>query len=411
MDAGEAATQLGVKRQTLYAYASRGKIRTAPVAGSRSRRYLRSDVARVCARRDARSGHGAVAAGALRWGEPVLDSALTRIDPAGHAYRDRPALSLAGAGTSFEAVAEFLWTGVLPDDRPSWGANGGALRLGVDARKLSALLSAGARPIDGPTLALPALALADEQRFGTAEASLEVERARKILRRLCACLALGQGAARVQGALEAGSTAASFLVALGGRTTARAVAAVERALILCADHELNPSSFAARVAASAGADLYACLGAALATLSGPVHGGACDRVEAWVDQVDRPGRAAAAVRERIRTADRLPGFRHRLYPEGDPRAPALLADAERLAPRSRPVRTIRSLVDAMALAGGGRPTLDTGLVALAGALRLPPGSAHALFAVGRSAGWVAHVLEQRQAGYLLRPRARFVPER
>ena len=101
----------------------------------------------------------------------------------------------------------------------------------------------------------------------------------------------------------------------------------------------------------------------------------------------------------------MPGFGHPLYAGGDPRAAPLFASAKALAPRHSGVRTIFALVEAMREAGRPPPTIDAGLVAIAIALGLPRGSGVALFAIGRSAGWVAHVLEQYQAGFLIRPRA------
>ena len=420
IDAATAARVLGVKRETLYAYASRGLLRSTPVEGSRERRYLRADVERLRARRDARSGHGPVAAGALRWGEPVLDSAITRIDERGFQYRGRDAIELAASGVSFERVAELLWTGELPERTHPFAADA----LVHDRRSvagLAALLPTTARPLDAPMLLLPAAAAADPDRHSRA-----IRHARALVRRVAASFALPHGAARVTAAMEARSIAHALRIALGTgsrtvrgarrqrgdrrpttsvRPRPREVAAIDLALVLCADHELNPSSFAARVAASAGADTYACVGAALATLSGPTHGGATERVEALIGGSDPP---LALVRARLARSEPIPGFGHPLYAEGDPRARPLLDLARELAPRSSAVRAIDDLVDAMALAGQPPPTVDLGLVAVARALRLPPGSALAIFATGRAAGWIAHVNEQREAAFVLRPRARYV---
>jgi citrate synthase len=123
-----------------------------------------------------------------------------------------------------------------------------------------------------------------------------------------------------------------------------------------------------------------------------------------------PEGAIRVVRQRLRRGEMIPGFGHRLYPGGDPRATPLLAHAEALAPSNRVVRTVRAFADAMALAAQERPTVDLALCALAAALGLPPGGAVALFAAGRTAGWIAHALEQRRAGFALRPRARYVGE-
>jgi citrate synthase len=185
----------------------------------------------------------------------------------------------------------------------------------------------------------------------------------------------------------------------------RACRALNRALVLVADHELNASTFAARIAAGAGADLYACLSAAVATLSGPLHGGESDRVDALVREVGTPSRARAVILARTQRGDLLPGFGHPLYPDGDPRAPPLLATARVLAPQA--TRTLDAVVREGRRLLGLEPNLDTGLVAIAHATGLS-GSASAIFALGRCAGWVAHILEQREAGFLLRPRARYV---
>src|SRR5580765_5768299 len=120
VDARTAAKHLGIQLRTLYAYVSRGAVRSLPGEHGRPRLYALADVERLRVRRDARKGHGAVAAGALRWGEPVLDSAVTAITPRGPAYRGHVAIDLAAAGTQFESVAELLWSGYLPPSRVTW---------------------------------------------------------------------------------------------------------------------------------------------------------------------------------------------------------------------------------------------------------------------------------------------------
>jgi citrate synthase len=206
------------------------------------------------------------------------------------------------------------------------------------------------------------------------------------------------------------ATARALLVALGGRTTTSSVEAMTEALVLSADHELNVSTFAARVAASSGANLAASILAALAALSGPLHGAATARVEALVAEIDRPERAAEAVAARLGRGESVPGFGHPLYPGGDPRGARLLELARRLSSKARAVRVLVSAANAMHLVAREPPTLDVGLTALAGALSLPRGAPLAIFACGRLAGWTAHVLEQREAGHLLRPRARYVAD-
>jgi len=398
----EATRLLGVKRETLYAYASRGLVRAAASGeGPRGRVYNREDVERLKARSQARAGHGPVAASALRWGEPVLETRIGSIGPEGPSYRGRPAVELAREGASFEDICSLLWGAPF---RPEAELDG--RRLGVPVQHLRALLRPGAEPFDGMLITAGVLAASEQH----AEPSLEIARARAaaLMRRLVASCGLVSGADAVSASLEAASTARALLAALGGSTTSARVAAMTEALVLAADHELNPSTFAARVAASAGASLPACTMAALAALSGPLHGAATARVEAFVAEVARPERGAAAVGERLARGESVPGFGHPVYPEGDPRGARLLEIAQRIGGRSRGVRILVSVVNAMELVARERPTLDVGLVALASALGLPRGGALAMFACGRVAGWIAHALEQRAAGFILRPRARYV---
>lgn len=382
---------LDIKRPTLYAYVSRGMVRSVPAPRGRARRYARADLQRLVARRDARKGHGPVAAAALRWGEPVLDSAITEITAAGPRYRGHLAGDLAKRH-SFEAVAELLWSGTRKADVDAWPKAKRSVRI-------DGLLPESASPIARMMAAVPLWAARDQSRHG-ATMSAELARARVLIGSLARCL--GPGKADKQTRI-AGIAAR----ALGVPATPRRITAIDRALVACADHELNVSAFAARVAASAGADVYACLSAALAAMSGPLHGGASDRVEALVRECGSAKRAGAVVRQRVARGDGIPGFGHPLYPEGDPRARWLLREARAIDADNRVVATLAAIARAMKRAERPGPNLDFGLVALRAALRLPPGSAAGLFALGRSAGWVAHALEQREAGFLLRPRARF----
>jgi citrate synthase len=179
---------------------------------------------------------------------------------------------------------------------------------------------------------------------------------------------------------------------------AEAADVLRRALVLCADHELNASTFAVRVAASTGASLPACLLAGLATLSGPLHGGVTHRLRAMLAEPGLRRDPAGAVAARLARGEEIPGFGQRLYPNGDPRAAALF---EAL-PAGRAWRRLVSSVEEQT---GRKPNIDAALVMLEDVLHLPVGAAFALFAVGRTAGWIAHAMEQHQDGRLIRPRA------
>ena len=312
LSAGEATRLLGVKLTTLYAYVSRGLVRSVPGERSRARRYYRGDLELLKARHDARAGHGALASAALRWGEPVLDSAITAIGEDGPRYRGHAAVDLAEQGRSFEEVAELLFAGALPTASPSWRANG----LGCSPR-IGALLPGDATKLSVLSTFVPALSVHDAGRFG-APVEAEHARARSLVVRMAAALGFPGASSRVERALNEPRVAGVVAHALGARRSKEAVAGIDRALIVCADHELNASTFAARVTASTGADLYACLSSALATLSGPLHGGTCERVESLVAEVSTPARAATVIHERTRRGERVPGFGHRLYPRRDP---------------------------------------------------------------------------------------------
>jgi len=392
LSAEEVCEALGVKRATLYTYVSRGWIQR--VASGRGRRnlYLRSDVERLRQRRDARSGHTATAAGALRWGEPVIRTRIASLSEAGIRYRGRPLEALLASGVSFEAVAELLWTNALPE-RPRW--SGGDDAVGPSAQ---------APPAGPPTVhaliaATLALHAADPAPLITGP-KRALERGRALIRGLC-------GAPPIGGVAEAAARrAARWSGATETEPPSAVIAAINQALILSAEHGLNASTFAARVAASTGADLYTAVVAGLCAFSGPRHGRACAGIEAILDVVDGPGDARRWVEGRYRAGEQVPGFVHRLYPRGDPRGGPLMADAAALG-GGRDRDTLIAVAEVMREAGWRTPTIDYGLVALTRALGWPRGSATWLFAVGRCAGWVAHALEQRASGTLLRPRATY----
>lgn len=410
LGAREAARLLDVKLSTLYAYTSRGLIQSVPGVKGRSRRYRRADLERLCARRDARAGHGPVAAAALRQGEPVLDSSITLISiEEGPIYRGKAAVALAREGASFESVAEGLWSGswAAEIDPGAWIPEG----LGFELEPFRALLPESVGPLSILSLGISLWAARDPGRFSWHREAV-LPRVRTLLRRCAALLAMGRddtsAETGIRASLVAPDLASAIAASFSRQLSGRELQALNRALVLAADHELNASTFAARVAASTGADVYGCILAALAALSGPRHGGAADRVDALLEEAGDASRVQAVVHDRQRRGEMIEGFAHPIYaPHPDPRGVLLIEIARSLETAQPGLQSALALVDAMEEGGFGGPTIDVGLVAIARALGFSSGSAAALFAMGRFAGWVAHAIEQYEAGYLVRPRARY----
>jgi citrate synthase len=403
--AEEAARWLGVNRATLYAYVSRGMIRSEPVVGSKARQYDRADVEAL-----AKRGRGAgpkASTTALRFGEPILESGVSLIQGGRLYYRGRDATELAGTHT-FEAVAALLWTGELGG--ATWPAPN------LDAKSIETLgrIAARGAPLERALAGIAAIGIGDAVRF----APMREQVARSGGRIVRAVVALMAPPPRARATLAASTTAEAVWTALAETEKPAdgvALAALDAALVLCADHELNASTFAARLAASTGTNLYAVVAAALAVLSGPRHGSASDRVEALMREIEResadPVGVPAALAARLARGETLVEYGHPLYPDGDPRFPALrrLCDGLKLTRSSRAaIARVDALNDAARQLGFGEPTLDVGLVALRIALGLPVGSAAAVFAAGRTVGWIAHALEQSASSHILRPRARYV---
>jgi citrate synthase len=393
MTAGHAAEALGVSIATLYSYVSRGMLHSFSVETSlRSRRYLREDITRLIEQKDFKRNPARAAARGLHWGSPVLESALTLISEGRLFYRGEDALELAQK-SKLEDVAALLWTG---DSNQAGHIFNNKFR-GLPPKTL-VLLKAAAHlgPVERCQLVLP-IAAADDLAAYDLQPSAVAKTGAQILRLLLSAILRRLPQGEIDTAL-----AQAWLP-----TRRSAAPALRAALILCADHELNVSAFTARCIASARATPYEVVIGALAAFRGLQHGGVSGQVEALFEQAEQAGRLREVFAKRLRSAGSLPGFGHPLYPNGDPRAAVLISLAETYGKRSaiesarRLVRTAQSLM-------GQQPNLDFGLVTLTRALDLPRDSSMALFALGRSVGWIAHAIEQYADNQLIRPRARYI---
>jgi len=369
----EALTRLRVRPQTLYAYVSRGRVRAEPdPTEPRRSRYRASDVAALTERKARGRKAADVAVAAIAWGEPVLASAITTVRYGRLYYRGQDAARLSDTAT-LEEVARLLRGGLgLPPDEGQTAPAGPTAQSRAFA-------------------AFALRAAADPPAQGRNAADLASEAAR-LLDLMAAAVAGPEG--HVQREEEAG--AIHERLARAWRAPRDQWDAIRRALVLLADHELNASTFAARVTDSTGASLAAAVLAGLCALSGPRHGGMAARVEAFAAEAARVG-----WRKALRSGEPPPGFGHALYPDGDPRAAALLGAIE--VPRA--LVALRHDIEA---ATGHRANVDFALAALRQSLGLPAEAPLALFALARTAGWLAHAIEQITTGAVIRPRARYV---
>jgi citrate synthase len=333
-----------------------------------------------------------------------VQSSVCKITPAGPEYRGIPALALARAGHRFENVAEMLWTGTMPEEALSWRAT----RPDAQVDRVLAAMGTKVEPVDAmrPLIALATtLALrpdgSDDVRDGNA-----VLAARELLARMPACIGYLTPVHRCAPRIAEAGFASALLAAGGVPASPAGAGALNAALVLLADHELTPQTFAARLAASSGAGLYHAVLSALSVHSGSRIRRSCDRTEDLLASARSAAEFRARFAELKTSLTALPGFNHPLYPDGDPRANYLIEQASALS-GGRRFAVAERLKEAFE-EHGARPSAETGLVALCNALRLPYRSAGAILTIARTAGWIAHCIEQRLAGVMLRPRARYM---
>lgn len=418
MTATEALNILNVRPQTLYANVSRGKIRakTDDIDPRRSL-YHRDDVLRMARRANGRRKIDTVSAQAMQWGDPVLPSSISTAADGRLLYRGQDAAALAELAT-LEQVTALLWECEPSTIQAALSARTGAASaaqapsaetataataaINIQARAAPATATAATNAQPFPALACGLLALAtlaarDAPSLGRPAHALRADAA-MVLAALTDAF-IGASATTSTGAPSDNATTISARLADAWHCRPHEDL-LRRALALMADHELNASTFATRVAVSTGASLSAGVLAGLATLTGPLHGGASAQFAQLLTLAEQTS-AQEAVGQWLASGRPLPGFGHRLYPEGDPRAKALL----KVLPKREPFAALAAEAEAQA---GELPTVDFALPLLAATCGLPADAPFVLFALGRCVGWLAHALEQAQANRPIRPRARYI---
>lgn len=387
MTADEAAARLGVKKETLYAYVSRGLLGSERGPDGRTSVFAADEVEAFAAR-TRRGGR----AGAL---EVVVASGVSLIEGDRLYYRGIPADELAGR-VPFEAVAEWLWTGdrgVLTRP-PVWPSPPPAAFPPLPA----------ADPVNRLRTVVAVSAAADELRYDLEPASV-VATGRRLL------AAMVEGLPLLGEPVDRPSLAARLWPRLAPRRPPRGgVGLLDAALVLLADHELAASTLAARVAASVRADPYSVVSTGLGVIAGALHGAASKPVVEWFEEVGVPARAGRVIGERLRRGERLPGLGHKVYRSVDPRTGVLLAGLEALRPRRWPV--VEAVLGIVTERLPVPVNVDFALGAMVFTTGMDVDAAEAMFSVARTAGWLAHALEEYgEEPVRFRPRAAYTGPR
>ncbi len=404
--AAEAAERLGIKQASLYAYVSRGVLSRRRDTDGRASLFDADEVALLA--RHGRPRRGTVGA------ELVIESELTEITSTTQRYRGHDATSLALRCT-FQEVAMLLWTGALPGpDAPSravgaapdsdsdlgrrsrWSATPAALAAG---RAAQAALPPPTLPLERIQVIVPALAVTDPFRLHLDRPAV-VAAGMSLIAGMTDALPLA-GAADPADDDIAARLAARLCPAPASADLIRVVSA---ALVLVADHELAASTLAARVAASMRADPYAVVSTGLGAMTGALHGGAALGAENMLGAAESPADAPRVVGDVLRRGEKLAGFGHFVYRDGDPRANLLLRLIAELAPDSERLAVASAVTAEARRRALPNPNIEFALAVLVGVAGMIRGAGEAMFAIGRTAGWLAHAMEEYERNIPIRPR-------
>jgi citrate synthase len=405
INAAEAAQRLGVKQATLYAYVSRGMLARRRGDDGRSSLFEAEELAKLAERGQPRRAAGT--------GDFVIESELTEVTDGRIRYRGMEVTKLA-LWRPFEEVAGWLWTGGLGQDGAAspWQATPEAVAAGSGAQ---AALPEGTLPLERLRVIVPAMAATDPLRLHLDPPAV-IAAGRNIIAGMVDCLPdpVHSSAASAPGArLAEGGIAGRFWYKIcPKRPDPGLLGALRAAMALLADHELAASTFAARMAASVRADPYAVVATGLGALGGVMdshprhaiaHRGASLAVETMLAAARESSDAVRVVGDLLRRGERIPGFGD-LAHSADPRAKALLDLVKKAAPRSSRYSVAAAVLDETRRRSLPEPNIDFALATLVSVAGMIPGAGEAIFAVARTAGWIAHAMEEYATNAPLRPR-------
>jgi citrate synthase len=387
----ETADRLGVKPQTVYAYVSRGLLRSERTSSGRGSTFDRDEVDALLDR--GRRVRPALA-GARTWRGPVVDTDITLIADGRLSFRGVDAVELSRS-LGFEEVASWLWTGAA-DPEPFVAPDACLSFAAAAVRALPATTDLVSRL----RVAVAAAAAADPLRYDVGDGV--VATARGLVATMVETLPLERESTRTSAATPSrsgtGGRGRTVVPALprrlwdrltSRRPTEGLLGCLDAALVLLVDHDLAVSTVAARVAASTRAHPYAVVSTGLSAMEGPLHGGASSLAFTMLRDAMQSD-AEVVVAEHLRSGRDLPGFGHSLYPDGDPRAFALLDRLAHLPSATAVLEAVRQLSEA----SRQQPNVDLTLAALAHAAGMGRTAGEVVFAVARSVGWIAHALEE-----------------
>jgi citrate synthase len=392
--AAEAARRLGIKQASLYSYVSRGVLTRHRGGPGRTSLFDASEVAGLARRGRPRRAPGVA--------ELVIFTELTEIAGDRLRYRGHDAIRLATT-SSFEEVAGLLWTGALGGGPPAarWRATSEAVAAG---RAAQAGLPDGTLPLERLQVIVPALAATDQLRLHLDPPAV-IAAACGLISGMVDGLAAGNPAGAGPPATDGSPVAARLLPILcPGQPLPGLARVLSAALVLLADHELAASTLAVRVAASVRADPYAVVATGLGALGGALHGGASLAAETMLSSASGPADAARVVGDLLRRGERIPGFGHFIYQTGDPRAVALMDLTREAAPASEHLAVADAVLAEARRRALPEANIDFALAVLTGVAGMIPGAGEAIFAVARTAGWLAHALEEYARDSPIRPR-------
>ncbi|MCQ4041798.1 citrate synthase [Streptantibioticus rubrisoli] len=398
----EAAQRLGVKPETLYSYVSRGLLSSERVSGGRGSTFDAAEVDDL-ARRGRRVRPTAPEEPQATAHTMPVTTGITLIEDDRYYFRGVDAVELA-TRFGYEEVAQWLWTGTLrPGTR--FSAPGEALAA---AERAVAALPAHSGLTDRLRAATVAAAVADPLRFDLTPKTV-IAAARGLIATLVDSLPLAGDRFHRPG----GSIAHRLWSRLTpSEADAASINVLQAALVLLIDHDLAASTVAARVAASSRAHPYAVVSAGLGALDGPLHGAASGLAHRMLTEVLERGSAAAVVSDHLRTGRTVPGLGHRLYRGEDPRARALFELLAQVPSAERTLDAARAVVRAAARDAPVHANVDLALGVLSVSAGMPSEAGEAVFAVARTAGWIAHALEEYGERPLrMRPRGQYTGPR